>query len=313
MATSNSTDFQSIASDLIRDALEDIGYLGAEESVQQDDYNTCLRRLNRLLKHWQTYGLNLYALEEASIPTKSGGQSYTLSSTGDHASTNLIQTELSAAGDTLDTTLTVDSTTGMTAAANIGIELDDDTIQWTTIVSVDSATTLTITTALTGAAAIDNNIYVYTTKLKTPLDIIDARYTDDNGTAIRMRKISRSEYFNMPDKAATGQPLMYYYDRQATTGKLYVYPVAANMSGTIDITTSRETHDIDATTDNFDVPKQAELALEFGLAVICGPAFGRTKEAAALKPLADQYLNEFLSWDNEHASLHIFPRTGFKR
>ena len=51
---------------------------------------------------------------------------------------------------------------GCTRSDTILIELDDDTLHSTTIVSVDTSTTLTITTGLASAAADNNNVYTYT-------------------------------------------------------------------------------------------------------------------------------------------------------
>src|SRR5690349_18697247 len=49
------------------------------------------------------------------------------------------------------------SSAGMTIADNIGIKLDDSTRQWTTIVSIDSATQITVTDALTSSAGQGNS------------------------------------------------------------------------------------------------------------------------------------------------------------
>lgn len=71
-------------------------------------------------------------------------------------------TQMRVAAIALATTMEVDSTTGMLAGDKVGIELDDDTIHWTTIASVTDGDTFELTDGIPagGAAAIDNDIYI---------------------------------------------------------------------------------------------------------------------------------------------------------
>jgi len=59
-----------------------------------------------------------------------------------------------------ETTMLVDSTTGMVAGDRVGIELDSDLVHWTTIASVTDAITFVLTTGLPSAAGDDNKIFI---------------------------------------------------------------------------------------------------------------------------------------------------------
>jgi hypothetical protein len=63
------------------------------------------------------------------------------------------------------TTIEVDSTAGIATGDIIGIRLDDDSIDWTTVAEITDTDTLTITETLTSPSAVGNE--VYTTRLKT--------------------------------------------------------------------------------------------------------------------------------------------------
>ena len=60
----------------------------------------------------------------------------------------------------------------MSDADNIGIELDDGTIQWTTINGAPAGSTVTLTDALTDDVASGNAVYVYTAKTNRPMKLL---------------------------------------------------------------------------------------------------------------------------------------------
>lgn len=72
-----------------------------------------------------------------------------------------IETTIGADEATGQTTITVASSTGMTAAEKIAIILDIGTIHATTVSSVTNSTTIVIDDALTGKASSGNRVYTY--------------------------------------------------------------------------------------------------------------------------------------------------------
>ena len=113
-----------------------------------------------LVKHWQSKSYGLWLNKEIVVSLDKSSQNYDLGLTGDQAcySSDLVKTEISTAGSATDTSIEVDSTTGMLAGDIIGIELDAGTMDWTVIASVTDSDTLVIETGLTSAAAVDNHV-----------------------------------------------------------------------------------------------------------------------------------------------------------
>ena len=99
---------------------------------------------------------------------------------------------------------------------HIGIELDGGTVQWTYFAAALS-TTVTPVTALSGAAAIDNHVYSYTTKAQRPLEIADVRIVNVDGTERTLGDpVSRNEYMALSNKDSPGSPNQTYFDPQRT-------------------------------------------------------------------------------------------------
>lgn len=88
----------------------------------------------------------------------------------------LTTTTLSANAASDATSVTVTSATGIVSGNSIGVALDDGTVHWTYVSSV-TGTTVTLGTALYGAAASGNTVYVtggqsfYRTTTVTPSDL----------------------------------------------------------------------------------------------------------------------------------------------
>jgi hypothetical protein len=71
------------------------------------------------------------------------------------------ETAMRVAGVATDATIDVDSITGITNGDNIGVELDDGTMHWTTVNGAPSGTVITLTAVLPSATAIDNRVYAH--------------------------------------------------------------------------------------------------------------------------------------------------------
>lgn len=307
MATSGSIDYNATANEIISDALTHLGVLGASESVSGEDYTFCLRALNDMVKTWQAQGLHLFKKDEMDIFLKASTEKYTISSTGDHSSLTSYVTEVKTAIGASDTSIDVDSTTNMTAGDNIGIETDSNTIVWTTISSITDTDTLVLDSAIGTTAAVDNNVYWYTTRANRPLDIYSIRYRNDSDIDRELKKVSRDEYMRLSDKDAAGEPTLYYYDPQISAGELYIWPVSTDMSGYLKATVAKTIEDFDSSTDNPDFPVEWVEALKMNLAVRIASAFGAQDRLSALAPLAQELLQGVKGWDSENASLFIGP------
>lgn len=293
--------------DVINDSLTLLGVLGEGQTVSADDVVVYSRALNRMIKEWQAQGIQLWGEQEGTVFLDKTSESYSLSSSGSHASNTVVETTLSAAEALGQTQLSVTSSAGMTAGDYIGIELTAGTRDWTTIVSVDSSVLVTITVALTGAAPSGATVYTYTTRLARPLDITSVRLRDSSNQDMVVEKISREEYFNIYDKSNAGSPINYAYNPGLSTGAgtLYVWPVNDEIDDRLKITYRRSIEDMDAASNDFDFPVEWLNALVWNLALQIAPMAGKTQKLDVIAPMAAQFFNNMKSANSETGSLYI--------
>ncbi len=266
MAVSGSKDFTVTEDEIIEGAIR---LLGDHENFKlgpTPEKTQAREALNMMAKAWQAEGIGIWMFTEAALFLGASTESYNIGPSGDHATASFVKTELASAGAAGDTDLTVDSITGISADDQLGIELDDNTIQWTTVNGTPSGSTVVATVALTGAAAVDNHIYTYTTKLTRPLEIIEARLHQDDDNEITINLISREEYMLLADKDTTGPLTQAYYDKQLTNIKLFVWPTAVNMKEYVKFTARLAVDDFDAAANNAQFPVEWLRALKFNLA-----------------------------------------------
>jgi hypothetical protein len=98
-----------------------------------------------------------------------------------------------------------------------------------------------------------------------PVDILDMRI-NRGGNDLPMCRMSREEYFCLPNKTTQGYPTQWYYDRQRQGGTLYVWPVPDATAGTLKFTYRRPIMDLDAGPNDFDIPQEWFDAVVYNLA-----------------------------------------------
>jgi hypothetical protein len=147
-----------------------------------------------------------------------------------------------------------------------------------------------------------------------PVEILEAyrRVTADTSDVALIRQ-SRTQYWELNDKAATGVPVNYYWEIQSpvTSNSLFIWPTsdatfAAN--NTIEILYQAPFDDMDSGTDNLSFPQEWELAVVYGLAVILAPEYGvPLAERRVLREEAKEEKQRVLDWDQEHTSVFFQP------
>lgn len=315
MATSGSINFSVTRSNILEDALAELGIFREGSDITSSEYTNavthCSRALNRMIKAWMMQGHHLWTLTEATVFFDEDTKRYKLGSGGDEAANELdvVETTLASAGSSGSTTLTLTTVTGMAVSDVILIELDDGSVHSTTISSIDTtAITVVIATALASAAAASNAVYTYTTLLERPLKIVSARLRDKDGRDRELQVISHDEYFMINDKDQEGSPNVVYYDPQRDNGYLYVWPRPDSMKERLKITYYRTIEDFDAASDNPDFPVEWSDALVLGLAARVARTYGKDdKLIRSLKLEAEQALYAAMLWDNESTSVSMIP------
>lgn len=309
MATSGSTDFTSTTNDIIKDAFRKINVVGVDENPSAEDNSFAYRELNRMVKRWQAQGNHLWKKKTGTIFLQKSQREYNLSANGDHAAIDYVETTLSADEAIGQVTLSITSSTGMTAGDYIGIETDGNNLFWSTIDSVPDTTSVVIDDALTTAASSGLRVYAYTTRITEPFFVYSAVREDKSEIDIPMEPLSYEEYFQQPNKTQEGTPTLYEYDRQLGVGIIRVWLVPQDVEWLLKITYSEKIEDFDSNSNTPDFPQEWEDALVLNLAVKLAPVYGKGNDSnfAILKADADMALQEALEIDNEQGSMFLQP------
>ncbi len=309
MATSGSTNFTQTRNEIIADALTTLGVYRPGATVATVDYNFCSNWLNKIVKEWEAQGIHIWAEKEGTLFLREDVNTYTLSSSStDNAGDDTVETTLSAAASSSATTLTLTATTGMTAADVIGIELDDGTRQWTTIVSVDSSTALTITTGLTSAASSGNTVFTYTTHASKPLHISSARFRNSDGNDRIITIKGRDDFMAISTKTTSGKINTLMYAPGLTSTTVYVWPTPDSTADRLKYSYVRMLEDFDASSDNPDFPTEWLSALTLTLMWRVSRTYGKDRQAIQeLKADAIEALIEMQLWDSGSGSTTVAP------
>ena len=315
MATSGSYNFVVNRDQLIKDALVSIGAIAAENTPSSAIVEHASRQLNLMLKAWQSKGLNLWKVRHATLLLQQDTRSYNLGPSGDHffLDSELVETEvktaITGAGGS-NVSIDIDSSTSMAASDYIGVELDDGSMHFTTINAVTDSDTIVITAGVpTGdTAAVDNNVYTYTTKAQRPLQILQAFVRSDDNTDRPVRIISRDEYLSYSDKFTASDVVSIYYDPQLTNGVLYVFSPQEETVNTLKLVVQYPVEDMDAAANDFDFPQEWLLAVQYNLALVLAPSYGvRREQLQVIVPLAASYLEDAMASDKENVSVYLTP------
>ncbi len=309
MTTSGSLDFNQNRDSIINRAFRILGILAQGETASAEMVSDAAIALNAMIKAWEADAIHLWKYKEGRLFFVEGQAKYSLGSTGNNAASTHIKTELSTAAVATDLTIEVDSIVGISDGDNIGIVLDDNTIQWTTVNGTPAGTTITLSAAIIGDAAVDNNVYIYTNIIERPLRIknVRRRTSDDNDVPISI--IAREEYFDLPNKSITGNPTQIYYNPTLGNGTIYIWPTPSTVSEALDFTFESSIEDFDSIVNTPDFPQEWLAALAFNLASDILTEYGIVDPAtiSRIDTKAAYYLDKVLTWDVEPNSIFIQP------
>lgn len=312
MATSGSVDFSVSRDNLIGDALRLVGALGPDDSPSSNQLTHSARMLNMMVKAWQSPGLSLWARKTGYIMPQSDLTEIDLGPSGDEATLSFVVTQLAADAGAAASTITVDSITGISASDRIGVELDDGTIDWTTVSGAPSGTTVTLTATLDSAASTDNYVWVYTTKIVRPLRIVEAYLRTYTSSSVWTERpidvVEKEEYELLGDKLAEHDPTFIAYDPLLTDGRAYLGGEFPDGDSLVKIVFQRPFEDFDAAGDTPDFPQEWYLALCYGLAVILAPTYGMpVVDRKQLQVEATLAFEQAESNEPEQGSMRILP------
>jgi len=316
MATSGSVNYSRTANQIISLAFRLIGVGTQGEALPAEEQEDGIERLNLMVKSWQVEKIHLWKMKDAILFTTASQYVYNIGPTGDRATTTWAETTLSVDAASGASTVAVSSITGMSSGDVLGILLDDNTMQWTTINGAPSGSTVTPAVTLTGAAASGNKVFAYTNKMSRPLRVLDMQRRDKNNMDVEVESLARDDYRNLPNKSATGTPVQYYYDPQLTNGRLSLWLSPSDERYTMRFTAALPIEDFDQATDDPDFPIEWIEAIAYNLAQRLIPTYGDTlsqmdrmeivTQAGALKEMLRQF-------DQDTDSLTFEPYADWSR
>lgn len=306
MAVSGSKNYSITRGDIIESALLKIGEYDQGDVVPGDEAGTAARTLNLMLKFFTVRGADLFLRQTQTLFLQKDVQSYTLGTTGTAEVTETyVETTISTDTVSGATTIPVTSTTGMNPLDRIGLKMDDNSIHWTTVTTVLSATSVLIGTAIDDDAAAGNKVYAYTTKADRPQKIIYShrRDTSDQDTPVDM--IGEVAYRRLSSKGSAGPVNQAWYHPTLDNGTLYTWPVdGGKTTDKLILVANILSDDLDSTSDNPEYPIEWGECLVYGLAARLAPEYGiNIQDRRQMNSEAEEKLSFMLDYDVEDASV----------
>jgi hypothetical protein len=307
MTISTSIDFSVTRDDIITEALELLGVLGEGETPNASQLTSSARTLNLMVKAWQSRGFNIFATQRIYFFPQKATNEY-LTSTW-NATTAYTKTEVATAGVATDTTVVVDSITGISDEDIIGIELDSGSWHWTTVSGAPAGSTVTITDALPSAVAVNNYVIAYTTTAKRPMKLEEVVRRDlVSGSDTPLTDIlTRNQYLALSPKTTDGAITSIYYDPQIGTGKLYIWPETDTIRKILVLYVQKTLADLDSSSDNPEYPQEWYLALTYNLAELLMPKYGTDAKRAQLIIKNAQFFREEAESFDVEDTVHFHP------
>lgn len=308
-----------------------LGVINEDETPTAGQFQIAFRAVNSMMKELEATGIHVWTEEEAILFLQPLQARYLLGSpnpknpTTDHAcdAFQYAQTTLPQAVAAGSFQIPLLDPTGFDVGDQIGVGMDSGYTFWSTIASI-TGSTATMSTAITGAASINNFTQAYLTDIVRPLRVPFTRrlqFQDQIITPVRM--MSRQEYFNLPNQGATGQvsvppnstsatgtPTQAYYNPARDQGQYFVWPVP-NAGQLLNCNAMRFTYyrpinDFTSPASTADLPSEWTNALEWNLAKELMPRFSVPAERYdRIMAAAGAKLELVMGWDREIEDIYF--------
>lgn len=133
------------------------------------------------------------------------------------------------------------------------------------------------------------------------------RRVTTGGLDTPMNEMSAQEYDDTPNKGTSSIPVSYYYDPQAASGTLYVWPCPSTATAaamTLQVTYLRRMEDFDASSNEGDFPQEWLEAFTAALAVPLARKYAPAQVDRCVA-FAGFLFGQLKGFDNEPASLFM--------
>ena len=294
MTTSGTFTFTVSRDDIVREAMMNIGKLGATDILGPQDILDCSRKLNLMVKQWMgttdmAPGLKVWTRQHCDLFLSSTHFQYGIGPSGDAWAASVAaipgaqfgadQIITGAATGATVLTTGVGSTSNFTAGDFIVVApLSTGDSFSTTILSINAGLgTLTLNAALPAAAASGAWLFNFTTKGQRPMEIQTAILRDVNNVDTPLNYMTLQTYEALPNKVQPGNlsdPAAIYYEAQLTNGQLYIdCGGAQDTTKHLHIVGLRPIQDFNNPLDTPDYPAEWFDALCWGLAIRIAPMY----------------------------------------
>ena len=292
MALSNSFDFTLTRDTCIQEALQQLGVIGAGETPSSADYTDCAVTLNLMLKAWQNKEVAQNLIRRFYVFLNDDQREYTLSTTAANSAPSCYNfyTDTLAA-DYVDggTTLTVTTGTGAADGDEL-IVVPDSGVNGVSDVESGGTTTTLVVPDINIDAESGKRYYAFTSRVARPVNIMYAERHlqptsngEDNviNTVSHQVKIGeRRDWADLSAKHTEGATNMVWFNEGGNTGDwndatLHVWPEPTGAQGEyLEIWGQYTIDDLDASTNNFNLPSRWYLAVAFNLAKWVASKYG---------------------------------------
>tara|TARA_R110000824_G_scaffold320354_2_gene507334 strand:+ start:3567 stop:4451 length:885 start_codon:yes stop_codon:yes gene_type:complete len=293
MATSGSTDFELDVADIIEEAYERCGL----EVRTGYDARTARRSLNIMFADWANRGLNLWTVEFAAQTVASGVVEYPLApitmTVSSSSSFSVGETITGGTSSATASILTLPTSTTMTLNVPSGTFAASETITGGT-----SSASTTVSAALS---------FEDSRAVGDLLDIVIRR----SGTDLSMTTLARGDYLAIPNKATTGRPTQYYFDRQISP-VLNVWPTPENSTDELRYYYVKRIQDADALVNTTDVPFRFFPCMIAGLAYYIALKKA-PQRVQMLKVVYEEEFQRAADEDEDRVSLKLQPDIQYLR
>jgi hypothetical protein len=162
----------------------------------------------------------------------------------------------------------------------------------------------TITTG-TQTVTKGTNSYDLGTDVIDVLDVVVRRTVNGTTTDIRLDKLSRSEFFSIPNKATEARPSQYFIDKQ-NNPKIFVYPTPENSTDVIRFNKLSRLDDADDAKNTMDIPFRFYPCFAAGLAYYISLK-KNPQLSPQLKSIYEEEFRRAADQDEDRASYRIRP------
>lgn len=118
--------------------------------------------------------------------------------------------------------------------------------------------------------------------------------------------MTRDEFMSI-NRADSGTPTRYFFEKTLTTPTLYLYPTPDNSTDTIEYAAAIKSRDFDTAANTPDFPSHWNLMLVNGLSFLLAPGYNQLQFAAFYREEFERNKAALTQQETEHGALRLVP------